>query len=61
MTDTVSIDDAKTNLSKPACRNFFQPRSGCVSLKLCKAWIFVHQSPKPSTLKTTSLSGVSET
>src|SRR5260221_8982951 len=38
-----------------------QPRSGCVFLKLRKAWILVHQSAKPSTSNTTSLSGVSET
>ena len=38
-----------------------QPRLGWVSLKLGKAWIFVHQSAKPGTLKSASLSGVSET
>jgi hypothetical protein len=38
-----------------------QPSFGCVSLKLCKACIFAHQSGKPSISKTVSLSGVRET
>ena len=38
-----------------------QPRSGCVCLKLCSAWIFAHQPSKPATLNTAALSGVSET
>ena len=38
-----------------------QPRLGWVSLKLGRAWILAHQSAKPGTLKSASLSGVSET
>ncbi len=52
------VSSAPATSPTQPCR---QPRFGCVSLKLGKAWIFVHQSAKPGTLKTASLSGVSET
>jgi xanthine dehydrogenase YagR molybdenum-binding subunit len=57
----ITLDKLCSEASQRAPGPSRQPRLGWVSLKLGKAWIFVHQSAKPGTLKSGSLSGVSET